>query len=158
MRAVEAVVAPVVAQAPPALQFVPPQLMESVMGRHPGKYSGNVEDWPQWRKKWLQFMRDIEGVWPTITDAQRLALLRGAMDEAGSLFLEQEMEANPDLAYEAYWATLDLSFGAEDKEALRRKMRRLKLAHAGKVTEKAWRDLYAQMVTLATQIGDVGDV
>jgi hypothetical protein len=132
--------------------------MESITGRHPGRFSGNAEDWPTWRRKWLPFIREIEGVMPTITDAQRLALLRGALDEAGALLIDQELEANPDLGYEEYWAKLDLEFGAEDREVLRRKLHRVKLAHMGKVTEKTWRDLYAQMSTLAFQLGDISDV
>eukprot|EP00667_Euglena_gracilis_P020249 EG_transcript_21867 len=92
-----------------------------------------------------------------MTDAQRLALLRSALDEAGALLVDQELEANPDLGYEEYWARLDLEFGAEDKEVLRRKLHRLKMAHAGKPTEKSWRELYAQMMTLGGQLGDVSD-
>jgi hypothetical protein len=131
--------------------------MESAMGRHPGRYSGNAEDWPQWRRKWLPFLREIEGLWPTITDSQRLALLRSALDDAGAMHIDQEIEENPDLGYDAYWAKLDLEFGAEDKEVLRRKLQNIKAAHHGKLSEKTWRDLYAQMSTLALQVGDITD-
>lgn len=158
IRAIETHVAPVQAQpVQPMLQLLPPQLMESITGRHPGRFSGNAEDWPTWRRKWLPFVREIEGVMPAITDAQRIALLRGALDEAGALLIDQELEANPELGYEEYWAKLDLEFGAEDRDVLRRRLHKVKLAHAGRVTEKTWRDLFAQMSTLAVQLGDISD-
>ena len=100
-RGVEVRIAPVGVQpTTPALQFLPPQLMESVMGRHPGRFSGNAEDWPQWRRKWIPFLRELEGMWPTVTDTQRLALLRSSLDEAGALLIDQVLEANPDVSYE----------------------------------------------------------
>ena len=61
------------------------------------------------------------------------------------------------MGYEAYWAKLDLEFGAEDREALRRKLHRVRLTHAGRVSEKTWRDLFAQMSTLAKQLGDISE-
>ena len=159
IRGIETHLAPVQVHHPmqPMMQLLPTQLLESITGRHPGKYTGNAEDWPTWRRKWLPFMREIEGMMPTITDAQRLALLRSALDEAGTLLLDQELEGNPDLGYEEYWARLDLEFGAEDREVIRRKLHRVKLAHAGRVSEKSWREMYAQMTTLALQLGDISD-
>ena len=139
------------------MQLLPPQLWESIVGKHPGRYSGNSEDWPQWRRRWLPFLREVEGLWPGITDAQRLALLRSALDNAGQLLLDQEVEANPETGYEEYWAKVDLEGGAEDKEVLRRKMLRLRVQHAGKVSEKAWREFFAELTTLAAQIGDVSE-
>ena len=97
VRGVEATVTQVHMQATnpnPMIQILPPQLMESISGRHPGRFSGSAEDWPTWRRKWLPFMREIEGIMPVITDTQRLALLRGALGEAGAIIIDQEMEAD----------------------------------------------------------------
>ena len=149
--------APVVAQPQPSMQMLPPQLLDSVVGRHQGRYTGNAEDWPQWRRRWIPYLREVEGLWPGISDHQRLALLRSALDEAGQLMLEQAMEAAPDQTYEAYWANVDLESGAEDKEVLRRKLARLRVSHSGRLSEKACREFYAQASTLAMQIGDISD-
>jgi hypothetical protein len=35
----------------PQLQILPPHLLDALGGRHPGRFSGNAEDWPQWRRR-----------------------------------------------------------------------------------------------------------
>ena len=86
-----------------------------------------------------------------------MALLRNAMNESAALLIDQELESNPDVEYETYWASLDLEFGAEDKEVQRRRLKRLRLNTRGKVTEKEWRDYFVAVTTLAAQVGEVSD-
>ena len=81
-------VAPVFAPPHPQMQMLQPQLWKSVVGRHPGRYSGNAEDWPTWRRSWIPFLREVEGLWPVLSDRQQLALLRSALDDAGKLLLD----------------------------------------------------------------------
>jgi peptidoglycan hydrolase-like protein with peptidoglycan-binding domain len=144
-------VAPV--QAQPGLHFLPAPLVDSIMARHPGRFSGNAEDWPEWRRRWIPFLREVESAWPAVSDRQKLALFRSALDEAGALLLDRQMEMQGDVDYESYFAEVDLDYGGEDKEAIRKKMKKLKLPTTGKVTEKEWRQLYASMTIMAAQVG-----
>jgi hypothetical protein len=145
-------IAPVAAQ-PGSLHMLPTPLVDSIMSRHPGKYSGHVEDWPEWRRRWLPFLREVEAAWPGMGDGQRLALLRGALDEASAMVVDSRVEAQPEESYDNIFAALDLDFGGEDKAALRRKMTSLRLPPSGKLTEKAWREYWAKLSQLATQVG-----
>jgi hypothetical protein len=145
-------IAPVQAQ-PAALHFLPAPLVDSVIGLHPGRFSGHPEDWPQWRRRWLLFLRELEQAWPSITSAQRLAMFRAALDEATVLMLDEEIETKGEVEYAVLFAEVDLANGGEDKEVLRRRMRKLKLVTNGKLTEKSWREYYAQMASMARQVG-----
>ena len=79
------------------------------------------------------------------------------MDPATAETLDDELQRDPDMSYDMYWARLDLSFGAEDKEGLRRQLRALRLQHKGKVQEKEWREFSARALCLARQLGDVSE-
>ena len=156
VRAVEARVAPVTANVTPGLQILPPAIMDAITARQPPKFSGHAEDWPQWRRRWLPYLREVESLVPTISDSQRIALLRNLVDEATAMWLDHQVEkAAPVVDFEALWAQVDLDFGADDREALRRKLRQLRLVTRGKLTEKAWREYYNNLRLLADQIGDV---
>jgi hypothetical protein len=135
------------------MHLLPAPLIESVMARHPGKYSGHVEEWAEWRRRWMPFLREVKNAWPSITNAQRLALLRSALDDAGVMLLDARLEVHPEETYEEYFAGIDLDLGGEDKAALRKKMARLTLPQATRLTEKAWRDYWAKLSTLAAQVG-----
>lgn len=106
----------------------------------------------------MSYLREVEEMLPTLSSRQRLTLLRHFLDAATAETLEAELEQNSDLQYDRYWARLDLSFGGDDKEALRRQLRQHKLSTRGKLTEKDWREFAVRAQTLAAQIGDVSPV
>jgi hypothetical protein len=141
-----------------SLHLLPPQLVEALVARSPGKFSGHSEDWAQWRRRWLPYIREVEESLPQMTEAQRIALLRNNVDAATSMVLDAEVEANPEITYDVIWARLDLELGGEDREQLRRKFRALRLQTRGKLAEREWREYYATLRGLAIQLGDIPEV
>jgi len=119
---------------------------------------GTSDGWPMWRRRWLTYIKEIEEIHTGITNRQRLALLRHWLDPATADILDNELQVDPELSYDMYWARLDLSFGAEDKEGLRRQLKSVRLATQGKVQEKEWREYAARVICLARQLGDVSDI
>ena len=160
IHSITATVAPVAAAtaALPTAAFLPMGVTQALMGKEPGKFAGTSDAWPQWRRRWLAYVKELEELHPALTSRQRLTLLRHWLDAATGETLEQELTDNPDVQYEAYWARLDLSFGAEDKETLRRQLKNIRLTTSGKVQEKEWREFAARTICLARQLGDVSDV
>ena len=164
IRSVGVGVAPVQAAAAvgthnPALAFMSPAIAGALMGKEPGRCAGTSEAWPQWRRRWLNYVREIEELMPTtFSNRQHLTVLRHWLDEATADSLDAEMERDENLQYERYWARLDLSFGGDDRDALRRQLRATRLQHRGRLTEKEWRDFAQRALTLSRQIGDVTDI
>jgi hypothetical protein len=99
----------------------------------------------------------VEELYPNLTDRQRLSLLRHWVDNATAEQIEEEMIGNPALSYEGFWASLDLSFGAENKESLRRKMKGTKISTRGRLTEQQWREYFSTTTSLARQLRDVSE-
>ena len=57
------------------------------------------------------------------------------------MWLDHQVEKSaPVVDFEALWAQVDLDFGADDREALRRKLRTLRLVSRGNLTENKWRE------------------
>ena len=106
----------------------------------------------------MTFIKAVEEAYVGITNRQRLNLLKHWLDEASAANMEAELETNPELQYELYWARLDLGFGGQDGETLRRQMRATRLTTRGKLSEREWRDYATRVSTLARQIGDVTEV
>ena len=158
VRATEARVAPVTTQVTPALEFLPRAIMDAITARQPPKFSGQTQGWPQWRRWCLPYIREVESLVTSISDNQRVALLRNLVDDATAMWLDHQVEKSaPVVDFEALWAQVDLDFGADDREALRRKLRTLRLVSRGKLTEKQWREYYNSLRMLADQIGDVSE-
>ena len=157
---VSARIAPVGVQSlpAPAVQVLPGTIAQALIGKEPGKFGGTAEDWSTWRMRWQSYLREVEDLYPTMTGRQKLSLLRHWLDDATAELLDFEMSSRPGLVYEAYWAKLDLSFGAEDKEVLRRRLRTTRLVNRGKLEEKPWREFESKLLRLSRQLGDVSDV
>jgi hypothetical protein len=137
--------------------FLPLSISQALTGKEPGKFVGTSDGWAAWRRKWLLYLKEVEEMYNNISNRQRLALLRHWVDPATAETLDDELHRDPDMSYDMYWARLDLSFGAEDKEGLRRQLRALRLNHKGKVQEKEWREFAARALCLARQLGDVSE-
>ena len=135
--------------------FLPLGIAQALIGKEPGKFGGTSEAWPTWRRRWLAYIKEVEELCPQLTGRQRLAILRHWLDSATADLLEEDLQRDPDMPYDKYWARLDLSFGADDKEALRRQLRSLRLQTRGKLTEKDWRDYASRATLLSNQIGDI---
>jgi hypothetical protein len=138
--------------------MLPSTIAQALIGKDPGKFGGTADEWSTWRVRWQGYLREVEELYPAMTNRQKLSLLRHWLDEATAELLDVEMQSQPGLLYEAYWARLDLSFGAEDKEVLRRKLRETRLVNRGKVEEKNWRDFESKLFRLSRQLGDVSEV
>ena len=168
IRQVEAHVAPVQAAASPTAPFfssmagagayLPMGVAQALAGKEPGKFTGNTGDWALWRRRWLLYVEEIEQLLPALTGRQKLSLLRHFLDSASAESLDDEMQRSPDLDYAKFWSRLDLSFGAEDREGLRRQLRNLKLNTRGKLQEREWREFATRALVLSRQLGDVTDV
>jgi hypothetical protein len=131
----------------PTAAFLPMGILQSLVGKEPSKFSGRSVDWPTWRRKWLGYVKEVEGLYVNINSRQKLALLRNWVDQASAEMLDDEQQRNPELSYDVY--RLDLSFGAEDKEGMRRQLRSLRLKTQGKVDEQQWREFAAKAICLA---------
>jgi hypothetical protein len=105
----------------------------------------------------MSFLKEVEEVYPAITNRQRLTLLRNWLDLPSAELLDEELQRQPDLDYELVWARLDLGFGGDDREALRRQLRSLRLNTRGKLTEREWREFAMRGMTLSKQIGNISD-
>ena len=153
-------IAPVGAQAvpTPAVQLLPSNIAQALVGKEPGKFGGTAEEWSTWRMKWHGYIREVEELYPTLSSRQTLSMLRHWLDDATAALLDYEMDAEPGLLYEVYWAKLDLSFGAEDKEVLRRTLKSTRLNSRGKLDERSWREFESKLLRLARQLGDVTEV
>ena len=86
------------------------------------------------------YIEETQQLFPQLTGRQKLTLLRHWLDQASADDLDTELQVSPDVSFDSYWARLDLSFGAEDQEALRRQLRSLQLNTRGKLTEREWRE------------------
>ena len=142
----------------PTTAFLPLGVAQALVGKEPGRFSGTSDAWPTWRRKWLSYLKEVEEVHTGITNRQRLTMLRHWLDPSGAELLDHELQTAPDTEYESYWARIDLSYGAEDKESLRRQLKSQRLQTRGKVTERDWRDYATKVILLARQLGDIGDL
>ena len=90
VRAVQ--VAPVQAAAAPmagglgtiggAGAFLPATVATALVGKEPGRFGGTSEAWPQWRRKWMSYVREVEELFPRLSNRQHLTLLRHWLDQA----------------------------------------------------------------------------
>ena len=67
------------------------------------------------------------------------------LDEISALILQEELERDPSLTYDQYWAKMDLSFGASGKDQLRRQLRSVRLQTKGKLAERDWSEVYSKI-------------
>ena len=79
------------------------------------------------------------------------------LDEPSALILQEELERDPSLTYDRYWAKKDLSFGAAGKDQLRRQLRSVRLQTKGKLAERDWSEVYSKITIIAAQLGDVSE-
>lgn len=91
------------------MRFLPAPLVNSVIGLQPRPVPGNPEDWPQWRRQLLMFLREREQAWSSIASAQCLAMFCGALDEATVLMLDEEIESKGELVYAVLFADVEMA-------------------------------------------------
>ena len=150
-------IAPVVAGGMVPSAMLPAGLADALIGRDPGKFAGDSASWPQWRKRWQQYLREVTEMYPAVSNRQKLTLLMRWLDEPSALILQEELERDPSLTYDRYWAKMDLSFGAAGKDQLRRQLRSVRLQTKGKLAERDWSEVYSKITTIAAQLGDVSE-
>lgn len=148
----------IVPTAASAAAFLPAAVAQAMTGKEPGRFSGVAAEWALWRRRWMLYLEEVQQVLPAMTGRQKLTVLRHWLDSASAEYLDSELQADPELQYDAYWARLDLSFGAEDKEGIRRQLKQLKLQTRGRVTEQEWRAFAARLTLLARQLNDISDI
>ena len=51
------------------MSVLPVQLSAALLGAMPARFSGEPEDWPEWKRRWLTFLENVEEAMPQITDA-----------------------------------------------------------------------------------------
>ena len=85
------------------MSVLPVQLSAALLGAMPTRFSGEPEDWPVWKRRWLQFLENVEEAMPSITDAQMLTIFKGLLDEASVDKLEAEQMLDPTKNFWPYW-------------------------------------------------------
>lgn len=131
-------VAPVTASGG-MMSVLPVQLSAALLGVMPTKFSGEQREWPEWKRRWLAFLENVEQAMPGITDAQTLTILKGLLDDASVHRLEAEQILDPELGYDQFLASLDLEFGGDSVANLRTRWYGHKLTHRGSVRLSDWR-------------------
>ena len=121
------------------MNVLPVQLSAALLGAMPSRFSGEPEDWPVWKRRWLQFLENVEEAMPSISDQKMLTIFKGLVDEASIDKLEAEQFLEPDTGYEELLAVLDLEFGSDNVTSLRSKWYSLRLKHQGTVRMSDWR-------------------
>ena len=147
-------IAPVNATSAGMMNVLPGQLSAALLGAMPARFSGEPEDWPEWKRRWMTFLDNVESAMPGITDAQVLTIFKGLLDEASVNKLEAEQMVDPDVGYDEFVATLDLEFGGENASNLRSKWYGLRLHHKGAVRLSDWRTFSSQFIKLMVMLGD----
>jgi hypothetical protein len=147
-------VAPVSAASAGMMSVLPVQLSASLLGVMPAKFSGEGEGWPEWKRRWLSFLENVEEAMPAITDTQMLTIFKGLLDDASVHKLEAEQMVDPDVGYEEFLATLDLEFGGDNVAGLRAKWYGLRLRHQGSVRLSDWRSFSSLFHKLRVMVGD----
>lgn len=130
------------------LTIIPPQILSLVLGKGPAQFSGQRADWPEWKRKFLRFMGEIQETTPTISNRQLLTVLRNYLDEGSIANLETTLLSNPDLEFSAFWAKLEIEMGGDDREEARAKWHNLKLRHQGSVRLADWRNFIGEFLRL----------
>ena len=136
------------------MNVLPVQLSAALLGAMPARFSGEHRDWPEWKRRWLAFLENVEEAMPDISDAQMLTIFKGLLDDASVNKLETEQMEDPDVGYEEFLATLDLEFGGDNVSSLRSKWYGLKLRHQGRLRISDWRNFYAQFGKIRRMVGD----
>ena len=147
-------IAPVGATVGGMVNILPVQLSSALLGVMPAKFSGEPEDWPEWKRRWLHFLENVEEAMPTVTGMQILTLFKGVLDEASLDKLEAEQIADPDVGYDEFFALVDLEFGGDNVANLRSKWYGLRLKHQGSVRISDWRRFSALFFKLMAMVGD----
>jgi hypothetical protein len=143
-----------VAAASGMMNVLPVQLSAALLGAMPTKFSGEAEHWPEWKRRWLSFMENVEEAMPAITDAQMLTIFKGLLDDASVHKLEAEQMVDLDIGYEEFLATLDLGFGSDNVANLRARWYNLRLRHQGSLRFGDWRSFSYQFLNLMVLVGD----
>ena len=147
-------IAPVGAASPNMMVTMPVQLSTALLGAVPQRFSGDQQDWPEWRRRWLSFVENLLDAMPNVTDTQILTIFKGVIDDASVERLEGEQFKDPDMTYEEFFASMDLEFGGEDHANLRAKWYNLRIRHAGTVKLWDWRGFSAPFFKLMAMVED----
>jgi hypothetical protein len=143
-----------VAAAGGMMSVLPVQLSAALLGAMPAKFSGEPEDWPEWKRRWLAFLENVEEAMPNISDPQMLTIFRGLLDDASVHKLEAEQLLDVDISYDEFLAMLDLEFGGDNVANLRSKWYSLRLKHAGSLRLSDWRSFNNLFQKLMAMVGD----
>ena len=54
----------------PGTAFLPMGITQALVGKEPGKFSGTSDGWPTWRRRWLGYLKEVEEIYPNITNRQ----------------------------------------------------------------------------------------
>jgi hypothetical protein len=97
-------IAPVGAAASPNMMVtMPVQLSAALLGAVPQRFSGEQQDWPEWRRRWLTFVENLFEAMPTVSDTQILTIFKGVLDVASVEKLEGEQFRDTDVTYEEFF-------------------------------------------------------
>ena len=135
-----------------SISVIPQQILSLVLGKGPGPFSGQRGDWPEWKRKFLRFLEEIQQVMPTISDRQLFSVARQFLDPGSNSILEATLISNQNLEFSAFWARLEIEMGSDDPEELRVKWYTLKPRHQGTLRLADWRIFMGEFLRLKTLI------
>ena len=90
-----------------------PLMSQLVLGASQPKFKGTVENFPEFKRQWNEYMRTIKSSFPALAGSQLVNLLKACLDAASVLQLRRELEDNPDLTAEDFMFILERDFGRD---------------------------------------------
>ena len=110
-------------------------------------FSGRVEDWQQFAKDWLEYVKVLTSMVPPgqeMPDILLLQALKGCLDEITRQELQKLMEENPELTYTLFWAQLQAEFGGDVNHQHRAAWKKVQLDSKTPLTFQSWRKFWME--------------
>ena len=135
-----------------------PLMSQLVLGASQPKFKGTVENFPEFKRQWNEYMRTIKSSFPALAGSQLVNLLKACLDAASVLQLRRELEDNPDLTAEDFMFILERDFGRDCAMQAREEWAAVQLHHGGSpLTSKDWRTFQQKFEIAASRVEDKGE-
>ena len=90
-----------------------PLMSQLVMGTNQPKFKGTVENFPEFRRQWGEYIRKVKSLYPALGGTQLINLMKACLDPASVLQLRRELEDNPELTADDFMNILERDFGRD---------------------------------------------
>ena len=80
-----------------------PLMSQIVMGASQPKFRGTAENFPEFRRKWQEYLRLVKSSYPVLGKGPNLNLLKACLDSASCIRFQRELDDNPELSAGNSW-------------------------------------------------------